>query len=41
MAAINFDFIRQKELSQTKHRPENVGAVITLVLFYKNRRDET
>lgn len=39
MAAINFDFIRQKELSQTKHRPENVGAVITLVLFYKNLHD--
>lgn len=39
MAAINFDFIRQKELSQTKHRPENIGAVITLVILYKNLHD--
>lgn len=39
MAAIDFDFLHRKELSQTKHRPENVGAVITLVIFYKNLHD--
>lgn len=39
MAAINFDFIRQKELSQTKHRPENVDE--TLYRDYMQRISKT
>lgn len=36
---INFTAVRQKELENMYHRPANVGAVITLVIFYKNLKD--
>ena len=39
MVSIDFDFLRQQKLARTKHRPENVGAVVTMVLLYKNLHD--
>ena len=39
LVSINFDFLRQQKLARTKHRPENFGAVVTMVLLYKNLHD--
>ena len=39
MWKIDFEKIKQDKLDQQYHRPANVGAVITLVIFYKNLKD--
>lgn len=39
MWTIDFDRLRQEKMDRQYHRPQNVGAVITLVIFYKNLKD--
>lgn len=39
MWKIDFEKIKQDKLDQQYHRPANVGAVITLVIFYNNLKD--
>lgn len=36
---INFRKIHEKELAMSYHRPANIGAVITIVIIYKNLHD--